>query len=140
MPVLGMWKSAVDGLERQEFAALTGVLANVRLGVPALYNDGTRDWYIWQDSRISADDCSWLGALAANLSEIPNTWQPPHLWSLIIDIDTLRPEARNFLSAFRTPPTYEEDETLQDVLDLQGAPPAIAAAQTVPAGWTVVES
>lgn len=121
-----------------------GVLGVLSLGNPATFNDGTNDWYVWDDDRITRNDLSWIGALSTNIANgtIPTTWHAPFNWALQMDLDELRTEARNFLSASRTAPvelTGEEANPWQDVLDLNSAPAVVRAAESVPDSWTAVE-
>ena len=145
MPALAVRQSVLDGAARQQQAAFWGVAAVIRLGVPALYEatPGGVRWYIYDDSRLTLNDLSWLGAFAAHVTDIPDTWHVPILPSLHVDLDTLRSEARAFLALNRVAPAeYAEGQEpanpYQAVLDDNGAPAWIQAAATVPASWTAV--
>jgi hypothetical protein len=142
MTALAIRKSTYDGLPRHRQTVFRVAMSNIVLGTPAVFNDGANDWYVYDDTRFTLNDASWVGVLAANLMDIPDTYHLPVIikgGEFVIDRPTVKAEAQAFLGPSRVAPegiTYTGDNPWQETLDAQGAPAAVRMGDSVPAGWT----
>jgi hypothetical protein len=128
------WQAATD-IQKRIMRVFDDLLM---LGNPARYSNGTDTWLIFDDHRFRPLYIAYLGCFAANIQDMPPGYSP--------DPDTdaqLRSDMKTWIeNPARTNPlvTSGNWETLQDILDAQGAPAWIKIAGGIPDGWTPVES
>lgn len=134
MTVIAMRKTTVDNLTARRRRVLKWVSSRLELGEPVIYVAGTAHWYVWDDHRIEAMDVAVLGALAANITDIPVNYDPEDKTRAEIKDDV-----RAFLKARITNPNTlnlaNSPNPWQAILDAQGAPAAIRAASAIPDNW-----
>lgn len=140
MTAIAMRKSVLDALTGRRRRALRWASARLELGEPAVYvaPPGPVQWYVWDDARVDAMDLATLGALAGRPADIPADYDPEGRTR-----DQVRDDIRGFVAARLVDPATLDltgPNPWQAILDAQGAPPSIRAADSVPAGWAPLDS
>lgn len=135
MPSIAVRKGVLDGLNAQRRYVITYVLDALNLGEPALYTDGTNQFYVWDDARISLDSIARLGALTANWTSIPAGYDPTQ-----DDPETVRHKIKQFVAnKIVTPPAPAEGaDPFSSALAAQGASAAVQAWVSLPPTMTPV--
>ena len=140
---LAIEQGALDALTGRQQVAIFGALATIHLAAPALrQRPSTGVWYYTYSRRISPLDCAYVAVVATNLDDIPADWFPPfEPFGLKIDVPAFRAQVRGFVQARIVPlPEVPDGEVgpanpWQAAIDLNGAPPSLLGAPTVPSDW-----
>lgn len=141
MAVLGVRKTAWNGLSVRDREILKAVGTTLSLGVPAEWKqpNNTR-WFLFSDLRFKLVELAYFGCIVNNLADIPAGYVLP------ADRDEIRADAKTFCENVASVPvvwplTIPENTAnrWQYVLDAQSTPASVQMADHPPAGWTAVE-
>lgn len=128
--MIAIRRTTVNNLTPFQRRIVKLVLDRIELGDPAAYTDGTNVWFVWDDPRISLDDAAILGCVAANLSRIPDSYNPDEKTRR-----ELRQDVIQFLATKLKPPVTDAADPWAATLQANGAPAAIRAGN-LPETWS----
>ena len=141
MAVLGIRKTTWNGLPVRDREIMRAIGFQLDLGVPADWiQPPNTGWYLFCDTRFTLAELAYFGCIAANLKDIPKSYELPATRAEI------REDAKNFCENIASTPVVWPVEIPEDtvnrwqyVLDAQGTPSAMQMADHPPANWYPVE-
>ena len=150
MAVIGVRKSVFDGLSAGRKLVFRWALSKLNLGDPAVWSDGSNEWYVSEDTRIGLKDAAILGSVAAGIASLPADWTLPTITlydgdgrvvGSVVDYAKAKQQVYDFVKDVLVWPVDvpEGDDPWSVVLAAQATPAALRMADHVPESWSVVE-
>jgi len=132
--LIGITKTAFDGLSVKERTIIKFVLSRLRLGEPAIYVDtGDARYYTYSDQRIDLLDLAVIGSFAANRADLPGAYEVP-MDGGEVDKAQLRSDIASWLTnPARTYPFVHPDNVTPSDPEVGVTPADVLAAQNAPA-------